>query len=81
MHKQSMSIFNKLQDEDLHKKIQTLSGAEVSLSTFLRALIVHEIHHRATLCIYLNLLGINAPPLLGLTAEQVIQKSNNISNE
>lgn len=75
MHKQSLSIFKLLRDENLNNKIVTLSGSEVTLSTFLRALVVHEIHHRATLCIYLNLLGTNAPPLLGLTAEQVIQKS------
>lgn len=76
MHRQSMLIFNSISDEDLNKKIRTLSGAEAKIGNFLRALITHEIHHCGALCIYLNLLEVKTPSIFGLTEEQVIQKSN-----
>lgn len=79
-HADSMAIFGALQDSDLGKKIKTLNGTETSIANFLRALIVHEIHHRGALCIYLNCLGIQTPPILGLTAEQVVQKANTTKN-
>ena len=75
MHEQSMRIFSSLTDADLGRKITTLNGREVSISNFLRALVIHETHHRAALIIYLNLLGISTPPVLGLTEEQVVQLS------
>ncbi|MDI9256806.1 DinB family protein [Flavobacterium sedimenticola] len=75
-HRETLDIINRLEDADLQKKIKPVSGTEIKLSSFLRALTVHEIHHRATLCIYLNMLGITTPPILGLTAEQVITISN-----
>ena len=77
MHNQSMYIFNSLSDEDLNKKIITLSGNETKIGNFLRALIIHEIHHCGALCIYLNLLNIETPSIFGLTEEQVIGKCNN----
>lgn len=75
MHLQSMEIFKTLNDEDLSKKIKVLDGRETVLGNFLRALIVHEIHHRGAMCIYLNLLNVETPPIIGLTEEQVIQMS------
>lgn len=81
MHTESVAIFKSLKDEYLDHKITTVNGAQTSLSNFLRALVVHEIHHRAALCIYLNLLDIQTPPVLGLTAEQIIEKSTHIKNQ
>lgn len=75
MHSQSMQIFRSLSDSDLTKRINSLDGKEVEIGNFLRALIVHEIHHRGALCIYLNLLNIETPPILGLKEEQVKQLS------
>ena len=80
MHRQSMEIVGALQDDDLPKKITALNGKEVELGNFLRALIVHEIHHRAALCLYLNMLQIQTPPVLGLTAEQVMQLGETQNN-
>jgi uncharacterized damage-inducible protein DinB len=31
----------------------------------------HEIHHRGQIYLYLGILGVPAPPLYGLTSEQV----------
>lgn len=75
-HAQTIQIFSSLTDEDLGKNIKTLDGKDVPLGNFLRALIVHEIHHRGALCIYLNLLGIETPPVIGLNEKQVIQVSS-----
>lgn len=76
MHSESMKIFTTLNDADLIRKIKTVNGSETSISNFLRALIVHEIHHRGALCIYLNLIDIKTPPVLGLTEEQIIEITN-----
>jgi uncharacterized damage-inducible protein DinB len=75
-HEQTIEIIKSLSDQDLTKKIKSLDGKEVELGNFLRALATHEIHHRAALCIYLNLLGVGTPPILGFSEEQVIQLSN-----
>jgi uncharacterized damage-inducible protein DinB len=75
IHSQSMEVFSSLNDEDLNRKIITLSGSETKIGNFLRALIIHEIHHCGALCIYLNLLDVKTPSIFGLTEEQVIEKS------
>ncbi|HYF03428.1 MAG TPA: DinB family protein [Patescibacteria group bacterium] len=77
-HNESVEIFKTLSDEALQRKVTSVNGKEVELGKFLRALIIHEVHHRAALCIYLNLLGISSPPVLGLKEEQVIQISREI---
>ncbi|MDP1810969.1 MAG: DinB family protein [Sediminibacterium sp.] len=75
MHSQTIEILKSISDESLKRKIKSLDGNEIELGNFLRALVLHEIHHRAALCIYLNLLGVATPPILGLMEEQVIQLS------
>jgi uncharacterized damage-inducible protein DinB len=75
MHIQSVEIFSNIPDEALKRKIKSLDGKEIEVATFLRALVVHEIHHRGALCIYLNLLGITTPSVIGLREEEVIQLS------
>jgi uncharacterized damage-inducible protein DinB len=56
MHTQSLKIFEALSNESLFKKVSFVQGKEVELRVILRHLIVHEVHHRGALCIYLNLL-------------------------
>lgn len=75
MSEQSVEIFKSLKDEDLTKMVKTLDGKDIELGNFLRALFLHEIHHRGALCIYLNLLGVETPPIIGLKEEQVKQLS------
>jgi uncharacterized damage-inducible protein DinB len=75
MHAQSVEIFKSLSDEALRRKMRSLDGKEIELGNFLRALLLHEIHHRGALCIYLNLLGVTTPPIIGLMEEQVIELS------
>ncbi|RZJ33012.1 MAG: DinB family protein, partial [Flavobacterium sp.] len=54
MHEESINIFRSLHDASLNDMVRSVDGREIGLHSFLRALIVHEIHHRAALCIYLN---------------------------
>jgi len=75
MHSQTIEILKSISDESLKSKIKSLDGNEIELGNFLRALTLHEIHHRAALVIYLNLLGVSTPPIIGLMEEQVIQLS------
>ena len=74
MHRQSLAILNSLSNEDLRRKCPN-PGGEILTWKWLRAMIEHEVHHRGELYIYLNLLGIKTPPMYGLTAEEVQEKS------
>jgi uncharacterized damage-inducible protein DinB len=71
MHLQSMAIFRTLSDADLQKKYATPNGGSVATWKWLRAMVEHEIHHRAQLYIYLNMLDVKTPPIFGLTAEEL----------
>lgn len=71
MHEETLAILTKLTDTDLKRKIKTMIGTEIELGSFLRTLIIHEVHHRGALCIYLNLLGVETPPIIGLKEEDV----------
>ncbi|HLP54070.1 MAG TPA: DinB family protein [Fluviicola sp.] len=71
LHEETLEILRSLNDEDLKKTIRAVDGREIQLGQFLRALIIHEVHHRGAMYIYLNLLGVKTPPVLGLTEEQV----------
>lgn len=76
MHKESMEIFRSLTDEDLQKKCLTPGDVPITTWKWLRAMCEHEIHHRGQIYAYLGMLGIAAPPIFGLTSEQVREKSN-----
>lgn len=76
MHQESMLIFRSLSDQDLRTKIKSLDGTEVEVASILRAAIIHEVHHRGALCVYLNSLGVQTPSILGFNEQQVIQASN-----
>lgn len=75
MHQQFVETLQGISDADLQKPVTTLNGLTTTAANFLRALIVHEVHHRAALCIYLNLIGVESPPVIGLTEKQVIELS------
>ncbi|MGG7033811.1 MAG: DinB family protein [Flavobacterium sp.] len=76
-HRESMEIFSRLTDDDLQRKCLTPGNASISIWKWLRTLTEHEIHHRAQLYIYLNMLGVVTPPMFGLSSEEVIQRSSN----
>jgi len=71
MHEETLIIIGGLTEEDLQRRCLTPGNASLPVWKWLRALTEHEIHHRGQLYLYLNMVGINAPPMFGLTAEQV----------
>jgi uncharacterized damage-inducible protein DinB len=74
-HRESVEIFGRLSDADLKKKCMTPGGTPITIWKWLRALVEHEIHHRAQIYTYLAMIEIPTPPIYGLTSEQVFQKS------
>lgn len=75
MHQESMGLFRSLTDEDLDAKTTTPGGADLRIGKWLRSMIEHEIHHRGQIYLYLGMLGIETPPLYGLTEEEVKRRS------
>jgi uncharacterized damage-inducible protein DinB len=75
MHQVSMEIFGRLTAADLQQKCVTPGGASITVWKWLRAMVEHEIHHRAQIYVYLGLLGIPTPPIYGLTSEEVRERS------
>lgn len=73
-HSESMEIFRALSDEDLQKKCITPNDAPITVWKWLRAMAEHEIHHRGQIYALLGMLGVPAPPLYGLTSEEVSEK-------
>lgn len=75
MHAESMTIFSALDEEALARRITTPAGIPISLWKWLRAMTEHEAHHRGQLYLMLAMRGVATPPLFGLTAEEVLERS------
>jgi uncharacterized damage-inducible protein DinB len=75
LHRESIEIFGRLSNDDLHGKCLTPDGKPITTWKWLRAMVEHEIHHRGQLYIYLAILGVPTPPLYGLTSEEVRERS------
>jgi uncharacterized damage-inducible protein DinB len=75
LHKESMDIFGRLTAADLERKCVTPGGAPITVWKWLRAMVEHEVHHRAQIYVYLGMLDIPTPPLYGLTSEDVKARS------
>lgn len=75
LHQESIEIFSQLSADDLQKKCTTPGGIDITLWKWLRAMVEHEIHHRGQIYMYLGKLGVETPPIYGLTAEEVQERS------
>jgi uncharacterized damage-inducible protein DinB len=75
LHAESVEIFSRLTADDLNQKCVTPGGAAITVWKWLRAMVEHEVHHRAQIYTYLGLLGIPTPPIYGLTSEEVRERS------
>lgn len=71
MHEQAMEIFSALSDEDLQARCVTPGGTELTVWKWLRSMVEHEVHHRGQIYLMLRMLGVETPPLYGLTSEEV----------
>jgi uncharacterized damage-inducible protein DinB len=75
LHRQSVEILSGFSHADLERRCITPDGASITVWKWLRSMIEHEIHHRGQIYIYLSLLETPAPPLFGLTSEQLLERS------
>ena len=75
MHREAMAIFAALDAEALARRASTPAGIQITTWKWLRAMVEHEVHHRGQLYLMLGQLGIDTPPLYGLTSEQVRERS------
>lgn len=69
------AILAGLGGERFAEKCTTPGGSEISVWKWLRAMVEHHVHHRGQVYLYLALLDVPTPPLYGLTAEQVEDRS------
>lgn len=74
-HAEAVEILGGLGEPDLQEKCVTPGGSPIAAWKWLRAMVEHEIHHRGQIFLYLGLLGLSAPPLFGLTEEEVKERS------
>lgn len=80
-HAESVEIFAELDREDFQALCETPGGAQLPVWKWLRAMLEHEIHHRGQLYLMLGMLGVETPPLYGLTSEEVRARSAAPSEE
>jgi uncharacterized damage-inducible protein DinB len=72
---EAKAIIAALTDADLLRKCRTPAGTPITVWKWLRAMVEHEAHHRGQMYLMLNLLQVPAPPLFGLTSEEVRARS------
>jgi uncharacterized damage-inducible protein DinB len=75
LHHEDMEILSGCRPDDLQRRCITPDGASITTWKWLRSMIEHEIHHRGQIYTYLSLLETPAPPLFGLTSEQLRERS------
>lgn len=75
LDREARDIIGGLSDADLQRKCRTPAGTEITTWKWLRAMCEHEAHHRGQIYLMLTMLQIPAPPLFGLTSEDVRARS------
>jgi uncharacterized damage-inducible protein DinB len=75
LHQESLAIFEALAEEDYQRSVETPGGVALPAWKWLRAMLEHEAHHRGQLYLMLRMIGVATPPIFGLTAEQVRERS------
>ncbi|HEX2189329.1 MAG TPA: DinB family protein [Longimicrobiaceae bacterium] len=75
MHAESVEVFRGLADEELRRRCVTPAGVSMAVWKWLRAMVEHEVHHRGQLYLMLGMVGASAPPIFGLTSEEVRERS------
>jgi len=74
MHEETVAILRTFTDASLNEKCTTPAERPITRWKWMRALVEHEIHHRGQIYTVLGLLGVQTPPLYGLTSEEVIER-------
>lgn len=71
MHGETVDMLAGLTEEDLKLRCVTPAGVSIPVWKWLRAMVEHEAHHRGQVYLMLGMLGVDTPPLYGLTEEEV----------
>jgi uncharacterized damage-inducible protein DinB len=71
-HREAMNLLGTLSDSELMESRPSLSGPEIKTWRLLMAMVEHEVHHRSQMAMYLTLIQVSPPHLLGLGVEDVI---------
>jgi uncharacterized damage-inducible protein DinB len=74
-HTDSMELFRALTPEQWTGKSLTVAGTPITTWKWLRAMVEHEAHHRGQMYFMLGMLGVQTPPLYGLSEEEVLARS------
>jgi uncharacterized damage-inducible protein DinB len=75
LHTETIGILKDLTPEDLERKGTSPQGVPVTAWKLLRAMVEHEVHHRGEMYVYLALLGVERPPLYGVTESELRRSS------
>jgi uncharacterized damage-inducible protein DinB len=75
-HRETIEMLQRLTPEDLKRDCVTPAGTKLATWKWLRAMVEHEVHHRGQMYLMLNLCDIDRPRLMGLTAEEVLERSH-----
>ena len=78
MHEESMAQFRTLTPDALAGTCATPEGTRLTTWKWLRMMPEHEIHHRGQLYTMLGILNVPTPPLYGMTATEVQQRSKKL---
>ena len=65
MHREAVAILSELDGAALERKCETPGGVSITTWKWLRAMVEHEIHHKAQLAEYLRAMGY-VPPYFGI---------------
>lgn len=75
MHRETIDVLRELGPDDLERRCTTPGGTEIRVWKWLRLMIEHEVHHRGQLYEILARMGVETPPLYGLTEPEVKARS------
>ena len=75
-HRESIELLATLSPERIAAPCKTVAGAEIPVALLLRLMVEHEIHHRGQLYSLAGQLGVERPPLFGLTEREVRDASS-----
>jgi uncharacterized damage-inducible protein DinB len=71
MHGEALALFRAVPDDGLTTRCPTPAGTTIVMWKWLNAMLEHEAHHRGQLYSLLSMLGVDAPPLYGMTSQEV----------
>ena len=75
LHREAVDALTPMTPEALGRRVPGPAGGAMTAWKLLRAMAEHEAHHRGQVYLMLGLLGVPTPPVLGMTAEEVLAAS------